>query len=93
MAQLAITGSWKSIAALTSFFVLIGLMGYATVTVTSFGVLLYLLAILVIALGFWSKEDMVAMGGIIGISALIILDILLRIGVLSFNHVKVLAGH
>ncbi len=90
MAQLAIQGNWKSISALASLLTLFALMGYASIAGVSIGVTLYLLAIVVIFLGFWSKEDSVAIGGIIGLNLLIVLDILLRIGVLSFNNVKVI---
>lgn len=92
MAQLGIQGTWKSIFALASMLTLYGLMAYASFAHVSLGVMIYLIALLVLVLGFWSKEDSVAVGGIIGISMLVILDILLRIGVLGFNGVQVI-GH
>jgi hypothetical protein len=101
MAQFAIHGGWKSVAALSSLFVLIGMMTYAVAgglehlpvndagvsKRVSYGLALYGFALLVIILGFWSKEDVIAISGIVGISALLLLDIILRIGVLSFNMI------
>lgn len=86
MAQFGLHGSWKGIVALASLFAFIGLLTYAIVAGQSFGVTLYLLAILAIGFGFASKEDTIAVGGIIAISLLSVLDVLLRVGVLSFNY-------
>ena len=99
MAQFAIHGNWRSISALTVLFVFLGLLAFAvaggleTIPVNEqgvakrvqFGLGLYVLSFLVIGLGMWSKEDHIAVTGIIGLNLLIILDIILRIGVLSFN--------
>lgn len=94
MAQLTVHGNWKSVAAMTSLFIFVGLTAFAVAggvedkTRTervNFGLTLYGIAILVIFFGFWSKEDAIAVTGILGISLLLMLDILLRIGVLSFN--------
>lgn len=99
MAQFAIHGNWRSISALAAFFVFLGALAYAVAgglshlplnpegvrTRVWFGLGLYLLSFLVIGLGFWSKEDHIAVAGITGFSLLMILDIILRVGVLSFN--------
>lgn len=101
MAQFAIHGNWRSISALSTLMVLFGMMAFAVAgglthlpldasgvgTRVQFGLGLYLLSFVVIGLGFWSKEDVVAIGGIIALSLLIVLDVLLRIGVLSFNMI------
>lgn len=104
MAQFAIHGSWKSVAALASLFAFLGLLIYTmagglsdlpvndegTSKRVTFGLILYGLAFSLMIFGFWSKEDVLAVAGIMAISLLIILDILLRVGVLSFNHVRVI---
>lgn len=92
MAQLAYMGDWKSVFALASLLTLFALMGYASIAHVSLGPIIYVIALAVIVLGFWSKEDAIAIGGIVGINLLVILDILLRIGVLGFNGVQVI-GH
>lgn len=99
MAQFAVHGTWRSVIALTALFAFLGLLAFAVAGGTAeaskdfrvnFGLGLYALALLTIIFGFWSKEDTVAMGGIIGISLLMILDILLRVGILSYNGIRVL---
>lgn len=103
MAQFALHGSWKSVAALASLLTFVGLLTFSiaggldhlpeddagTSKRVTFGLVLYLAAFAVIVFGFWSKEDVLAVLGIIALSLLMILDILLRVGVLSFNHVHV----
>jgi hypothetical protein len=99
MAQFAVHGTWKSVAALASLFTLVGLTIFALAggvppsaphTVPLFGLFLYVLCLVVITLGFWSKEDVVAVAGIMALAMLIMLDILFRIGVLGYNGVRVL---
>lgn len=104
MAQFAIHGGWKSVAALASLITFTGLLVFAlagglhslpdddagTGKRVQFGLMLYLTSILVMFFGFWSKEDVIAIAGIIAFSLLMILDIILRIGVLGFNHVHVI---
>ena len=99
MAQFAVHGTWRSVFALAALFSFTGLLVFgiaggfpdpAPQAVSPYGLGLYLLAIAVIALGFLSKEDIVAILGIMALSGLVILDILLRVGVLSYNGVKVL---
>lgn len=108
MAQFGIHGGWKSIAALASLLTFFGLLLYASLmhlgpwhnladptiraTTVRLGMILYVLAILAIFFGFWSKEDTIAMGGIVGISLLMVMDVLLRVGMLGFNQLRV-AGH
>lgn len=101
MAQLAIHGNWRSVSALATLFVLIGMIAYASAggldslpktdagigVRVQYGLGLYVLCFVVIGLGFWSKEDAIAVMGITLFSLLMILDVLLRIGVLSFNTV------
>lgn len=86
MAQLTVHANWKSIAALSSMFVFLGLTAFAIVAGTSLGIWLYLVVIALIFFGFWSKEDHLAIVGIMGFWLLIILDIILRIGLLAFNE-------
>lgn len=104
MAQFALHGGWKSVAALASLLTFLGLLifslagGLAGIPNddagdarrVQYGLLLYAAAFAVIVFGFWSKEDVIAILGIVALSALMILDILLRVGVLSFNHVHVI---
>lgn len=99
MAQFAVHGTWRSVSALAAFFAFVGLLAFglaggfpepAHMKVSMLGLALYGLAFLSIVLGFWSKEDTIAVGGIIGISLLMILDILLRVGVLSYNGIKII---
>ena len=99
MAQFAIHGNWRSVSALATLFVFLGMVAYAMAggldhlplddqgvgKRVQYGIVLYLLSFVIIGLGFWSKEDHIALAGIIGFSSLIVLDIVLRIGVLSFN--------
>lgn len=95
MARLADMSSWRSVFALASLLTFYALMAYASIATISLGGTIYILAILVITLGFWSQEDSIAIGGIAGISLLVILDVLLRIGVLGFNGIRIIgaAGH
>jgi hypothetical protein len=99
MAHFAVHGTWRGVLALASLFTFTGLLIFALAggvpppnihALPFFGLLLYALAIAVIVLGFWSKEDVVAVLGIMAFSLLVILDILLRVGILSYNHVKVI---
>ena len=104
MAQFAIHGGWKSVAALASIITFTGLLVFAlaggltslpdddagTSKRVQYGLMLYLVGFAVIFFGFWSKEDVIAVAGITGVSLLMILDILLRIGLLGFNHVHVI---
>jgi len=99
MAHFAVHGTWRSVIALTSLFTFVGMLVFSLAggvpepnihALPVFGLLLYVVSIAVIALGFWSKEDVVAVLGIMGFAILVILDILLRVGILSYNHVKVL---
>ncbi|HUR68565.1 MAG TPA: hypothetical protein VM370_04905 [Candidatus Thermoplasmatota archaeon] len=88
MAQMSVHGNWKSILALTSLVTMIGLTIYAVVAHESLGAWLYIFAFAAMVLGFWSKEDHVAIGGIMGIFTILILDIILRIGLLGFTECK-----
>lgn len=88
MAQLTTHGNWKSIAALASLVALLGLVAYAVVSGESLGIWLYVFSIAAMVFGFWSKEDHLAIGGIVGINLVLILDILLRIGLLGFTECK-----
>lgn len=99
MANFAVHGTWRSVIALTSLFTFLGVLvfsiagGFPPPNLHAFpfyGLLLYVLVIAVIALGFWSKEDTIAVLGIMAFAVLVILDILLRVGILSYNHVKVI---
>jgi len=88
MAQLSIHGNWKSIAALASLVALLGLIAYSVVAQESLGMWLYVLSLAAMVFGFWSKEDHLAIGGIVGLNLVMILDILLRIGFLGFTECK-----
>lgn len=99
MAQFAVHGTSRSVLALAALFSFVGLLVFglaggfpkpAPHALPVFGLLLYVLAIVVIALGFWSKEDIVAILGIMALAGLVILDVLLRVGVLSYNGLRVL---
>jgi len=88
MAQLSIHGNWKSIAGLTSLVALLGLLAYSVVAQESLGMWLYVFSLGAMIFGFWSKEDHLAIGGIVGLNLVMILDILLRIGFLGFTECK-----
>ncbi|MFA5860790.1 MAG: hypothetical protein WDA16_03755 [Candidatus Thermoplasmatota archaeon] len=104
MAHFAVHGTWRGVAALAALFTFTGMLVFALAggvhptppgptgqhTFPLFGGLMYVAVLAVIVLGFWSKEDVIAVLGIVGLSALVILDILLRIGVLGYNGVKVI---
>lgn len=104
MAQFALHGGWKSTAALASLFTFLALLVFTLAggldhlpqdkeigagNRAMFGTFLYLSAFALTFFGFWSKEDWLAILGIVAVSLLIILDVLLRVGVLSFNLVHV----
>lgn len=88
MAQLSVHGNWKSILALTSLVVTFGLLAYSLAAGESLGIWLYVFSFAAMILGFWSKEDHIAIGGIVGINLVLILDIILRIGLLGFTECK-----
>ena len=88
MAQLSIHGNWKSILALTSLVVMLGLLTYSVVAHESLGIWLYVFSLAAMVLGFWSKEDHFAVLGISGIFLILILDIIFRIGLLGFTECK-----
>jgi hypothetical protein len=88
MAQLKVHGNWKSISALACFVALVGVLTFALVAHESVGIWLYVLAFAAMILGFMSKEDHIAIGGIMGIFLVLILDIILRIGLLGFTECK-----
>lgn len=88
MAQMSVHGNWKSIAALACLVALVGILTYAVVAHESVGIWLYVFAFATMILGFMSKEDHVAIGGIMGIFLVLILDIILRIGLLGFTECK-----
>ena len=82
MARSHITSSWKAVAAFLVFVLFAVALFYASLTRQRLGGLLYVLAVAAIGLGMWSKEDGTAIGGIIGLKLLVVLDIALRIGIL-----------
>lgn len=88
MAQLSIHGNWKSIAALASLVALVGVLAYSVVTRDSTGAWLYIFSFATMIFGFWSKEDHLAVSGITGLFLVLILDIVLRIGMLGFTECK-----
>jgi hypothetical protein len=88
MAQLTTHGSWKSIAALASLFALVGIVAFTVIAHTSLGIWPYVAAFALMVFGFWSKEDHLAVAGISGLALVLLLDIILRIGILAFNHCK-----
>lgn len=88
MAQVGVHGNWKSILALASLVATVGLLAYSVVTHESLGIWLYFFSMAAMILGFWSKEDHIAVGGISMIFLVLILDIILRIGVLGFTECK-----
>lgn len=88
MAQLTVHGNWKSIFALASLVAMIGVTVYAVAAHDSVGIWLYVFAILTMFFGFWSKEDHLAVGGIMGLFTILMLDIVLRIGLMGFTECK-----
>jgi hypothetical protein len=86
MAQLTIHGTWKSIVALACLMAFVALTAYAIAAGVSLGIWLYVMVLATIVFGFWSKEDHLAIGGIMGFALLIVLDVMLRIGLLAFNE-------
>lgn len=82
MARSHVTSSWKAVAAFLVFVLFAVALFYAALTRERLGGLLYVLAVAAIGLGMWSKQDSAAIGGIIGLNLLVVLDIALRIGIL-----------
>lgn len=83
MAQFAVQRSVASWLALITVLVYLALIAFAVATSTKLGGILYLLGLAAIIMGFWTKEDNVAILGVMGISFVVILDILLHIGLLG----------
>lgn len=88
MAQLTVHGNWKSIFALASLVAMIGVTAYAVVAHDSIGIWLYAFSLLAMIFGFWSKEDHLAIGGIMGFFTVMMLDIVLRVGLMGFTECK-----
>jgi hypothetical protein len=88
MAQLGVHGNWKSILALACFVATLGILAYSVVAHESLGMWLYLFSMATMILGFMSKEDHLAVGGITLLFLVVILDIILRIGFLGFTECK-----
>lgn len=88
MARVFVGGRPVAILGLIALVIFFLLMGYATYAAgfldetIHLGPLIYLLCIGAMVLGFASREDAVAIGAVIGLNILVILDIALRIGVL-----------
>ena len=83
MAQFGVQRAPANMLALFTMLAFLLLIAYAAFTGTKMGGRLYLLGLAAIILGFWTKEDSVAIGGVIGLNFLVILDILLHIGLLG----------
>jgi hypothetical protein len=83
MAKLAPDQRPLSILAAIAFFAFALLLIYATATHVKLGWSIYAIGLVATILGFASREDAFAVGGIIGLNLLVILDIVLRIGVLK----------
>ena len=88
MAQLTIHGNWRSIAALTCLVATLGIMAWSVVSGESTGIWLYLFSLATMVFGFWSKEDHLAVSGIVALNLVLVLDILLRIALLGFTECK-----
>jgi hypothetical protein len=88
MAKLGFGGRPLSILAFICLVAFLLLVGYGIVGVgwyghfIQLGPLVYIVGLGTVALGFASREDGVAVGGIMGLNLLVIADILLRVGVL-----------
>lgn len=92
MAQLGVHGNWKSIAALTCLVTTFGILAYSVVAHESLGMWLYVFSLATMVFGFWSKEDHLAVGGIVALNLVLVLDIILRIGLLGFTECKPVDG-
>ncbi|MHB8586790.1 MAG: hypothetical protein ACYDDF_13265 [Thermoplasmatota archaeon] len=88
MAKLDLGGRPVSILAVLALIAFLLLITYGIYTAgilgqgVQLGPLVYVIGIGVVILGFASREDAVAVGGIMGLNLLVILDIALRIGIL-----------
>ncbi|MHB8603997.1 MAG: hypothetical protein ACYDCK_01980 [Thermoplasmatota archaeon] len=72
--------SWLALLLMLATFVA---MAYAVIAGVKLGGMIYLAAVATIVLGMASREDAVAVGGVMGLSLLVILDIYKDIGVLT----------
>ena len=88
MAQLTTHGNWRSITALACLVATFGVLAFSVVAGESTGIWLYLLSLATMVFGFWSKEDHLAVSGIVVLNLVLVLDILLRIGLLGFTECK-----
>lgn len=82
MARFHITSNWRATFAFAVFLVFAVTLLFAAFAQTRLGPLLYVLCLASIGLGFWAREDNAAMGGVIGLNLLVMLDVVLRIGIL-----------
>lgn len=73
-------GSYVAAALFVSF---LGLIVAGAILEASFGWLIYLVGLAAIVAGFSTKEDVVAVGGIMLLNLLVILDIFMGVGVLG----------
>lgn len=88
MAQFGIQRKAGSMVALLSLLALLALLGYAMVnyaagTHVQLGYTIYLLSIFVIVAGIVTKEDTIAIGGVMLLNLIVILDIVYYIGVIG----------
>lgn len=83
MAQFAVERSVMSVVAFGVMLLFGALIIFATATSTKLGGMLYLVGLAAIVMGFWTKEDSAAIGGVIGICFVVILDIIAHIGLLG----------
>lgn len=83
MVRIGNRGLGAGIFALLVFLAFFIVMFVATALHVRVGAAIYLLGFLAVGLGFYVREDTFAMGSIMGLSLLIILDIYANIGVLT----------
>lgn len=82
MAGTHVTSNWRSTSAVLVLVLFAVVTFYAAVTHTRVGLPLYLIGILATGLGFWARQDAAAVGGILGLNLVLMLDIAIRIGIL-----------
>lgn len=76
------TSNWRSTSAFLVLVLFAMALFYAAVTRERVGGLLYVLGLAAVALGLWAKQDASAVGGIVGLNIVLVLDIAMRVGIL-----------
>lgn len=83
MAKFVVEKNLPGVTAIALLLVLVAMIAYAGIASVKLGGMLYIIALTTIGMGFGTKEDVVAVGGVTAFCFLVILDIHKHIGVLG----------